>query len=71
MGPKNRNAKLGSDAKAKNQTIGKHVRYIGLGNNWFVCPNCNRRFLRGFFWEENEKQGCTQTCLKAQIELHV
>lgn len=71
MGPKNRNAKLASDGKQKNATIGKHVKYIGMGDKWYVCPTCSRKFLRGFFWEEGDKNGCSQRCLKNQVEVSV
>jgi DNA-directed RNA polymerase subunit RPC12/RpoP len=61
-------AKIASNAKSKNETIGKHVRYIGMGNKWYVCPTCSRKFLRGFFWEDGDKNGCTQRCLSKLIE---
>lgn len=67
MGPKNRNAKMATDVKQKNEVVGKHIKYIGMGNSWYVCPHCERKFLRGFFWESDGKNGCSQTCLKAQI----
>lgn len=61
-------AKIASNAKSKNETIGKHVRYIGMGDKWYVCPTCSRKFLRGFFWEDGDKNGCTQRCLSKLIE---
>lgn len=67
MGPKSRNAKLASDGKPQKEVIGTHVRYIGMGNKWYNCPHCSRRFLRGFFWESAGKSGCTQRCLKTQL----
>lgn len=51
----------------KNETIGTHVKYVGLGGKWYYCPTCNRRFLRGFYWESGSANGCTQACLKAQM----
>ena len=63
MGPK---AKSNS-VQSKNQAIGKHVKYIGMGDNWYHCPSCNRKFARGFFWEENGINGCSQLCLKSLL----
>ena len=68
MGPKNRNAKMATDVKSKNAIVGKHVRYIGMGDRWYICPSCNNQFLRGFFWEEGEVNGCSQQCLKSQLK---
>lgn len=64
MGPRN---KASNNVRNQNQTVGKHVRYIGMGNNWYCCPACNRKFARGFFWEENEINGCSQRCLKSLL----
>jgi len=64
MGPRN---KTSHGITNKNETVGKHVRFIGMGGNWYNCPQCNRKFARGFFWEEGDKNGCSQTCLKKQI----
>lgn len=60
-------AKLASNEKQKNETIGKHIRYIGMGDKFYSCPTCSREFRRGFFWEEGVKNGCSQSCLKVQL----
>lgn len=65
MGPKSRNAKLASDGKPQKEVVGKHVQYIGVGNSWYVCPVCSRSFRRGFFWEDGQRNGCSQVCIKS------
>lgn len=60
-------AKIASEKQKPKALIGNHVRFMGLGGNRYICPNCDRSFIRGFYYEADGKNGCTRTCLKNQI----
>jgi transposase-like protein len=65
---KGKRAKLAIDNKIKKELVGTHVRYMGLGGIRYVCPNCGRSFIRGFYYEADGKNGCTRGCLINQTE---
>ena len=65
---KGKRAKLASDSKSKKDLIGSHVLFMGLGGQRYVCPNCNRSFIRGFYYEADGQTGCTRRCLKRETE---
>ena len=44
--------------------IGKSVRYIGMKDQKFHCPSCERSFNRGMTFEHNGKLYCSRRCIE-------
>jgi hypothetical protein len=61
-------------AKPKEQaeitTLGKRVRYIGLGNAHFECDWCENTFSRGMISEYEDKRFCNEDCIKMYIRVN-
>lgn len=53
---------------ALDNSIGKRVRYIGLGNSKFVCRWCSRSFSRGMISEYQDERFCNEDCIKAYLK---
>jgi len=44
--------------------LGKAALFYGSkGANPFVCAMCNKSFIRGIFYEENNLGYCTRRCI--------
>ena len=53
--------------REKEVKVGTYVKYIGLGNQRYSCPQCYISFKRGFFVEEKGINACSRNCLQKQI----